>query len=368
MEALRNRRNHEPSTEEGFCVSFNRYPYVYHTRCLARRPKLTLSPRSRARRTFRMALATADGMEEMHDDDSDGEEMKPKICKTVWSPEVRPRSRDPGPNNSSNPSRSQHRPDVFVRGSARFRASRRAIARRTSALDASGSGSSMLPADAGRAVDRGPRASAYPDHRSHTPRPPLQCDDARHASVFSRPSSRPEPRAGGRSAEHAGDDPRRTQLVVHRRGGPNHSSKSCRLRWCNQLDPALRRDNFSEAEDRTIMAAYKKLGNRWASIAKLSPAAPTTRSRTTSTPSSEPRRGQIRGRPRRQGDRRVSQVQRGARGPAVRTTSSSNWRGTRTPARDAIPSPRDPRARTSSPRTSAPAASRRRWRRAGARS
>ena len=48
-----------------------------------------------------MALATADGMEEMHDDDSDGEEMKTKIYKTVWSPEVRPRSRDPGPNNSS---------------------------------------------------------------------------------------------------------------------------------------------------------------------------------------------------------------------------------------------------------------------------
>ena len=44
-------------------------------------------------------------------------------------------------------------------------------------------------------------------------------------------------------------------------GIPNRSSKSCRLRWCNQLDPTLRRDNFSEAEDRTIMAAYKKLGN-----------------------------------------------------------------------------------------------------------
>ena len=86
-----------------------------------------------------MALATADGMEEMHDDDSDGDEMKPKIYKTVWSPEVRPRSPDPCcPQNSA-----EFGPDVFVRGSARFGAPRRAIARRTGALDASGSGSSM---------------------------------------------------------------------------------------------------------------------------------------------------------------------------------------------------------------------------------
>ena len=43
-----------------------------------------------------MALATtADGAEEMHDSDSDSDEMKPKIYKTVWSPEVRPRSPDP---------------------------------------------------------------------------------------------------------------------------------------------------------------------------------------------------------------------------------------------------------------------------------
>lgn len=91
-----------------------------------------------------MALATADGMEQMHNDDSDGEEMKPKIYKTVWSPEVRPRSPDPG-SNYSVATRPGHNiaPDVFVRGSARFRASRRAIARRTGALDASGSASSM---------------------------------------------------------------------------------------------------------------------------------------------------------------------------------------------------------------------------------
>ena len=45
-----------------------------------------------------------DGMEEVHDDDTDSDEMKPKIYKTVWSPEVRPRSPDPCcPHNSALP-------------------------------------------------------------------------------------------------------------------------------------------------------------------------------------------------------------------------------------------------------------------------
>ena len=88
-----------------------------------------------------MALATADGMEEMHDDDTDSDEMKPKIYKTVWSPEVRPRS--PIPAARIILRAQMFGPDVFVRGSARFGAPRRAIARRTGALDASGSGSPM---------------------------------------------------------------------------------------------------------------------------------------------------------------------------------------------------------------------------------
>ncbi|KAI3519878.1 hypothetical protein L1887_09096 [Cichorium endivia] len=53
------------------------------------------------------------------------------------------------------------------------------------------------------------------------------------------------------------------------RGIPGRSGKSCRLRWCNQLDPAVERKPFTEAEDRIIMNAHAIHGNKWASIAKL---------------------------------------------------------------------------------------------------
>ncbi|XP_071734481.1 transcription factor MYB1-like [Rutidosis leptorrhynchoides] len=53
------------------------------------------------------------------------------------------------------------------------------------------------------------------------------------------------------------------------RGIPGRSGKSCRLRWCNQLDPALERKPFTEAEDRIIVEAHAIHGNKWAVIAKL---------------------------------------------------------------------------------------------------
>ncbi|KAF5771004.1 putative transcription factor MYB family [Helianthus annuus] len=53
------------------------------------------------------------------------------------------------------------------------------------------------------------------------------------------------------------------------RGIPGRTGKSCRLRWCNQLDPAVMRKPFTDAEDRIIIEAHKVHGNKWALIAKL---------------------------------------------------------------------------------------------------
>jgi hypothetical protein len=49
------------------------------------------------------------------------------------------------------------------------------------------------------------------------------------------------------------------------------TSKSCRLRWYNQLDPAVKRCRFSAAEDALIVRAHRKYGNQWAKIADMLP-------------------------------------------------------------------------------------------------
>ncbi|KAK9808903.1 hypothetical protein WJX72_006082 [[Myrmecia] bisecta] len=47
------------------------------------------------------------------------------------------------------------------------------------------------------------------------------------------------------------------------------SGKSCRLRWCNQLNPDVKKEAFSDWEDAVIVKAHKVHGNKWAIIAKL---------------------------------------------------------------------------------------------------
>ncbi|KAJ4972349.1 hypothetical protein NE237_005448 [Protea cynaroides] len=52
---------------------------------------------------------------------------------------------------------------------------------------------------------------------------------------------------------------------------PGRSGKSCRLRWCNQLDPSVQHRLFTEAEDNVIIRAHERYGNKWATIARELP-------------------------------------------------------------------------------------------------
>ncbi|KAG4967645.1 hypothetical protein AAZX31_12G099600 [Glycine max] len=47
--------------------------------------------------------------------------------------------------------------------------------------------------------------------------------------------------------------------------------KSCRLRWLNYLRPNLKRGNYTEEEEETIIKLHRRLGNRWSTIAARMP-------------------------------------------------------------------------------------------------
>ncbi|WIA13427.1 hypothetical protein OEZ85_007007 [Tetradesmus obliquus] len=49
------------------------------------------------------------------------------------------------------------------------------------------------------------------------------------------------------------------------------SGKSCRLRWWNHLNPAVKKGVFSDWEDAVIIKAHEFNGNKWSVIAKLLP-------------------------------------------------------------------------------------------------
>ncbi|KAI3975865.1 hypothetical protein MKX01_030710 [Papaver californicum] len=48
-------------------------------------------------------------------------------------------------------------------------------------------------------------------------------------------------------------------------------SKSCRLRWSNYLRPGIKRGNFTEVEEKSIITLQSLWGNKWAAIASNLP-------------------------------------------------------------------------------------------------
>jgi len=49
------------------------------------------------------------------------------------------------------------------------------------------------------------------------------------------------------------------------------TSKQCRERWFNHLDPSIKRGNYTAEEDRLILEEQARIGNRWSIISAMLP-------------------------------------------------------------------------------------------------
>eukprot|EP01080_Neovahlkampfia_damariscottae_P002914 gene2915-4757_t len=52
---------------------------------------------------------------------------------------------------------------------------------------------------------------------------------------------------------------------------PGRIGKQCRERWYNHLDPSVNKEPFSEEEEKILIDAQKRLGNKWCDISSLLP-------------------------------------------------------------------------------------------------
>ena len=52
---------------------------------------------------------------------------------------------------------------------------------------------------------------------------------------------------------------------------PGRLGKQIRERWVNHLDPNINKGEWTEEEDKALLAAHESMGNKWADIAKTLP-------------------------------------------------------------------------------------------------
>nr|CAD1818646.1 unnamed protein product [Ananas comosus var. bracteatus] len=59
--------------------------------------------------------------------------------------------------------------------------------------------------------------------------------------------------------------------ALPKQAGLLRCGKSCRLRWINYLRPDIKRGNFTQEEEETIIKLHDLLGNKWSKIASCLP-------------------------------------------------------------------------------------------------
>jgi len=60
-----------------------------------------------------------------------------------------------------------------------------------------------------------------------------------------------------------------TVAVEMAENGYIRNGKQCRERWCNHLNPQVRKEEWTEEEDSIILKAHEEMGNKWTEISKL---------------------------------------------------------------------------------------------------